>query len=135
MIKSDENYRQISFDKSNASFAKLSTASTAGYAKYLSVTFDSRVSFKIRTNNFVKELPRSIGIMAKMKLFFDIKIMQHLHYAVSHPHVLHGFLIWSSTYKTYLKILSILCKIIQRKLMVDEDRTIEQRFSIQNFGF
>ena len=100
--KSNKICRKISSDKYDTVFTKLSTVH---YAKYLGITLDYRFSFDLHINNLVKKLSRLVGILAEVKPFLDTKTMLHLYYAIFHPHLLYGILVWGSTCKSYLKKL------------------------------
>ena len=52
LIKSNENYRKLLLHKSDTASTKL--LPTVGYAIYLGVRFDNRLSFGIHINNLVK---------------------------------------------------------------------------------
>ena len=77
-------------------------------AKYLGVTFDNSLSFKLHIDKLTKKLSRSVGILAKLKPYLNSKALLSLYYAIFHSHLQYGLITWSSTFKTYLKKVSIL---------------------------
>ena len=50
----------------------------------------------------------SIGILSKLKHFFPQNIMLQLYYALVHPFLFYGIIIWGATYSTYIKRLKSL---------------------------
>ena len=77
-------------------------------AKYFGVTFDNSLSFKLHIDKLTKKLSRSVGILAKLKPYLNSKALLSLYYAIFHSHLQYGLITWSSTFKTYLKKVSIL---------------------------
>ena len=57
-------------------------------------------------------LSRSIGILAKVKPFLNPIALLNLYYAIFHSHLQYGLITWSSTFKSYLKKLSMLSSIL-----------------------
>ena len=54
------------------------------------------------------KVTRSVGIVSKLKHFFPQNIILQLYYAVVHPFVSFGIIIWGATYPTYIKRLKSL---------------------------
>ena len=77
-------------------------------AKYLGVTFDNSLSFKLHIDKLTKKLSRSVGILAKLKPYLNSKALLSLYYAIFHSHLQYGLITWSSTFKTFLEKVSIL---------------------------
>ena len=77
-------------------------------AKYLGVTFDNSLSFKLHIDKLTKKLSRSVGILAKLKPYLNSKALLSLYYTIFHSHLQCGLITWSSTFKTYLKKVSII---------------------------
>ena len=77
-------------------------------AKYLEVTFDNSLSFKLLIDKLTKKLSRSVGMLAKLKPCLISKALLSLYYAIFHSHLQYGLITWSSTFKTYLKKVSII---------------------------
>ena len=77
-------------------------------AKYLGVTFDNSLSFKLHIDKLTKKLSRSVGILAELKPYLNSKALLSLCYAIFHSHLQYGLITWSSTFKTYLKKVSII---------------------------
>ena len=77
-------------------------------AKYLGITFDNRLSFEKHINNLVKKLSKAVGILRKVKNFLNSQALLQLYYAIFHSHIQYRLIIWGSTFKTYLKKLTIL---------------------------
>ena len=77
-------------------------------SKYLGITFDENLSFKIHIDNLSKKLSRAVGILAKVKPFLNTPALRQLYFALFHSHLQYGLLTWSSTFKSYLKKISVL---------------------------
>ena len=77
-------------------------------ARYLGVLFDNCLSFKNHITLLEKKLSRAVGILAKIKPFLNRKTLLSLSYAIFHSNLHYGLITWGSTYKSYLKKLSVL---------------------------
>ena len=49
------------------------------------------------------KVTRSVGILSKLKHFFSQNIMLQLYYALVHPFLFCGIIIWGAAYSTYIK--------------------------------
>ena len=61
-------------------------------AKYLGVTFDESLSFDCHIKNLMKWLLQSVGILAKIKPFFNTKALLNLYCAIFHSHLQCGLI-------------------------------------------
>ena len=90
------------------------TVPLSNSVKYLGVTLGSKLTFeshiKIRETN----LSKAVGIICKLKCVLPKDALIKLYYALFHPHLLYGLLIWGSTYPTYLmRISSLQNKVVK----------------------
>ena len=69
--------------------------------------FDNCLSFKNHIALLGKKLSRAVGILAKVKPFLNRKALLNFSYAIFHSNLRDGLIIWRSTYKSYLKKLSV----------------------------
>ena len=71
--------------------------------KYLGtdIEIDSQLNFKLHINNVQSKTAKGIRILFKLKKFLH----QMLCYALVHPHLAYGILVWGSTYRSYLNTL------------------------------
>ena len=76
--------------------------------KYLGVTIDHSLSFDLHIKNLINKLSKSVGILAKVKPFLSTAAMLTLYYAIFQSYLQYGVLVWSSTFKSYLKKLIVL---------------------------
>ena len=53
-------------------------------------------------------MSQAVGILAKIKPFLNRKALLSLYYAIFHSNLHYGLITWGSTYKSYLKKLSVL---------------------------
>ena len=74
-------------------------------AKYLGVVIDNELNFKQHIKILEGKVARSVGILSKLKHFFPQNIMLQLYYALVHPFLFYGIIIWGATYPTYIKRL------------------------------
>ena len=77
-------------------------------AKYLGVVIDYELNFKQHIKIIKGKVARSVGILFKLKHFFPQNIMLQLYYALVHPFLSYGIIIWGATYPTYIKRLKFL---------------------------
>ena len=77
-------------------------------AKYLGVVIDNELKFKKHINIMEGKVACSVGILSKLKHFFPQNIMLQLYYALVHPFLSYGIIIWGATYPTYIKRLKSL---------------------------
>ena len=75
--------------------------STESY-KYLGVTLDKKLDFKVHISNIVTKTSRSIGILSKLRHVFPSSTLLLLYYALVQPHLLYGITLWGSTFPSYL---------------------------------
>ena len=77
-------------------------------AKYLGVVIDNELIFKQHIKIMEGKVARSVGILSKLKHFFPQNIMLQLYYALVHPFLSYGIIIWGATFPTYIKRLKSL---------------------------
>ena len=63
-------------------------------AKYLKVVIDNKLNFKQHIKMMKGKVTRSVGILSKLKHFFPQNVMLQLYYALVHPFLSHGIIIW-----------------------------------------
>ena len=76
-------------------------------AKYLGVVIDNELNFKQYIKIMEGKVARSVGILPKLKHFFPQNIMLQLYYALVHPFLSYGIIIWGATYPTYIRLKSL----------------------------
>ena len=77
--------------------------------KYLGVIVDNNLNFKQHITILECKVAHAVGIMSERKCVFPIEAnLLQLYYALVHPLLLYGLIIWGSTYKSYLSKLKIL---------------------------
>ena len=77
-------------------------------AKYLGVVIDNELNLKQHIKIVERKVARSVGILSKLKHFFPQNIMLQLYYALVHPFLSYGIIIWGATYPTYIERLKSL---------------------------
>ena len=77
-------------------------------AKYLGVVINNELNFKQHIKIMEEKVARSIGTLSKLRHFFPQNIMLQLYYALVHPFLSYGIIIWGGTYPTYIKRLKSL---------------------------
>ena len=73
--------------------------------RYLGVILDNKLTFSDHISNVAKKVSRSVGIISKLRHYAPTSILLKLYYAILHPHLLYGNIVWGSTYKSYLQKL------------------------------
>ena len=78
--------------------------------KYLGVQIDSQLTFNLQIRMIENKISGSIGITIKLKSFLPPSALLKLYYALVHPLLLYGLLVWGTTYTSYLAKLCYLAK-------------------------
>ena len=82
--------------------------------KYLGVTFDSKLTFESHNKILETNLSKAVGIICKLKFVLPKDALIKLYYALFHPHLLYGLVIWRSTYPSYLmKICTLQNEVVK----------------------
>lgn len=82
--------------------------------RYLGVILDNKLSFQDHISSIEKKVARSVGIITKLRHYVPNTILLKLYFALLHPHLLYGILVWGSTYKSYMqKLISLQNKAIR----------------------
>ena len=76
----------------------------------MGVLIDSKLSWKSHIREISKKISLSVGVLAKMRHYANIKVLTKLYYAIIYPFLIYGLLAWGSTYPTTLKNIVILQK-------------------------
>ena len=75
--------------------------------KYLGIEIDSQLNFKSHIDNVQSKIAKGVGILFKLNKILTSNALLMFYYALVHPHLTYGILIWSSTYKSYLNTLQL----------------------------
>ena len=62
--------------------------------KFLGITLDSSLSFKMHINEISSKLSRSVGILYKLKSFLPEEILKNLYYSLVHPYINYNIESW-----------------------------------------
>ena len=84
------------------------TVPLSNSVKYLGVTLDSELTFESHIKILETNLSKAVGIICKLKFVLIKDALIKLYYALFHPHLLYGLVIWGSTYPSYLMKTSTL---------------------------
>ena len=76
--------------------------------KYLGVIIDNELNFHEQIKVMEGKAARSVGILIKLRQTLPQTVMLQLDYALAHPLLLYGIIIWGATYPTYLQKLKSL---------------------------
>ena len=77
-------------------------------SKYLGIKIDSKLNFQPHLKMIENKLARSVGILSKVRFLFHTSILLLLYFALVHPHLLFGIVLWGSTCSSYQSKLQIL---------------------------
>ena len=75
--------------------------------KHLGIEIDSQLNFKPHLDNVQSKIAKGVGILFKLNKILTSNALLMLYYALVHPHLTYGILIWGSTYKSYLNTLQL----------------------------
>ena len=76
-------------------------------SKYLGIKIDSKLNFQPHLKMIEYKLARSVGILSKVRFLFPSFTLL-LYFALVHPHLLFGIVLWGSTCSSYQSKLQIL---------------------------
>ena len=72
------------------------------------MNIDNKLNFKTHIQNVENKVPRSVGILFKLRFLLLFSTLLQLYYALVHPHLLHGLLLWGCSFPSYLSKLQSL---------------------------
>ena len=78
--------------------------------KYLGPWIDKNLKFDIHLKFVERKIACAVGILNKSTCYFSKEILLQLYHALIYPHLLYAVSIWGSTYKSYIRKISILQK-------------------------
>ena len=100
--------------------------------KYLGITIDSKLNFKIHIEKITSKISRSVGILNKLLYIFPTSSLVDLYFALVHSHFLFGLTIWGSTFPSYLDKLQKFQNKAVRIITNSEIRTPISRLNFIN---
>lgn len=68
--------------------------------KYLGVHIDEKLTFKTHIEILSTKISKTIGIIAKLRHYSDLKTVRQVYYALIYPHLLYGIVLWGNSYKS-----------------------------------
>ena len=74
--------------------------------KYLGIHIDNHLTFEPHISLLSTKLSRSVGVLTRLKNILPSKALLQLYYAIVHPHLLYGLILWGSTNKSYIDKIS-----------------------------
>ena len=78
--------------------------------KFLGVTIDSKLSWKLHIDNICKTVSRNVGVINKLKHFFPTRILLMLYSTLVLPYINNGILAWGNANKSDLNRLFLIQK-------------------------
>ena len=75
------------------------------YIKYLGVNLDSNLRWKYHILQVSKKISEGIGILTKIRHYYNIHILTQLYYTLIFPFLTYGVVVWGNTYSSLLKPL------------------------------
>ena len=94
--------------------------------KHLGVQIDSQLTFNLHIRMIENKISRSIGIILELKSFLPPSALLKLYYALVHPHLLYGHLVWGRTY-------TLGCPTFWRLLRKNKLESISGRVFVADF--
>ena len=90
------------------------TVPLSNSVKYLGVTLDYKLTFESHIKILETNLSKAVAIIWKLKVVLPKDALIKLYYALFHPHLSYGLVIWGSTYPTYfMKISTLQNKVVK----------------------
>ena len=77
-------------------------------SEYLDVIIDNNLNFKIPIQNVENKVSRPVEILSKLRFLIPFSTLFQLYYALVHPHLLYGLLLWDCIFPSYLSKLQSL---------------------------
>ena len=74
-------------------------------AKFLGVIVDQHLNLKDHISMISQIISKSFGIIKRIRNTLDIISKRLIYYSLIHPYLTHCVNVWSSTYRTNLKVL------------------------------
>ena len=71
-------------------------------SKYLGVIIGNKLNFQSHIHAIENKVARAVGILSKVRCLFPSSTLLLLYFALIHPHLLFGLVLWGNTYSTYL---------------------------------
>ena len=84
--------------------------SESEYIKYLGIMIDSTLTWNIHNDKISKTISRATGLLYKIRLFVNNKILKMLYYSLVYPHLNYVTEVWGSADPTYLNRILLLQK-------------------------
>ena len=103
--------------------------------KYLGIEIDSQLNFKSHKDNVQSKIAKRLGILFKLNKLLTSNTLLMLYYALVHPHLTYGILIWGSTYTSFILILYNFRKTKPCVPLPSKDRLIELHLFIVDYRF
>ena len=75
--------------------------------KYLGIVIDLQLNFESYIDNVQSKIAKGLEILFKLNKILTSNALLMLYYALVHPHLTFGILIWGSTNKSYLNTLQL----------------------------
>ena len=82
-------------------------------SKYLGVIIDNKLNFQSHIHAIENKVARAVRILSKVRCLFPSSTLLLLYFALIHPHLLFGLVLWGNTYSTYLAKLLLQNKAIR----------------------
>ena len=88
--------------------------SNCSEGKFLGVTLDNKLKFKLHIDYISVKISKSLGILYRLREFLPHSTLKNLYYSFVYPYILYCNLVWGGTFPTHLEPISILQKRIVR---------------------
>ena len=94
--KQNINEEKLKFLYNNCTFACYDSSN------YLGVIIDNKLNFQSHIHTTENKGARAVGILTKVRCLFPSSTLLLLYFALIHPHLLFGLVLWGNTNSTYL---------------------------------
>ena len=83
-------------------FYNESVVANKDVCKYFGVIIDSKLNFKAFIDHVESKIAKSVGILSRLRYLFPSSTLLLLYFSLVQPDLLYEFLLWESTFSSYL---------------------------------
>ena len=88
--------------------------SQADNVRFLGVLLDETLGWKPHLVELSRKLARSVGIFYKLRYYVPLDTLKYVYYALFHPFLTYGIVVWGSTFQNLLNPVRVAHKKVLR---------------------
>ena len=90
--------------------------SQADHVRFLGVLLDETLGWKPHLVELSRKLARSVGIFYKLRYYVPLDTLKSVYYALFHPFLTYGIVVWGSTFENLLNPVRVAHKKVLRAM-------------------